>query len=71
MLGNGLLIIVFIQNLYEKEIIEYIMFTVQAALYIGTMITSYLIKKNQHRIGTKNALLLATLIMTLTSIVFS
>jgi len=47
------------------------MFMLQAALYFGTVFTSYLIKTNQHRIGTKNALLLSTLIMELTSIIFA
>ena len=47
------------------------MYMVQAALYLGTAITSYLIKINQYKIGTKNALLLSTLMTALTSIIFS
>jgi hypothetical protein len=47
------------------------MFLLQATLYFGTITTSYLIKTNQHRMGTKNALLLSTLTMALTSIVFA
>lgn len=44
------------------------MYLIQAGLYFGTFFTSSLIKKYQSKIGTKNALLLASLLMIFSSI---